>query len=194
MTERPILFNADMVRAILEGRKTQTRRVLKPGIRFAGCVAKWQVSSSGGMDLHISGTPCDRFWVRETWGLHSTEPADGPEGAEVYYRATQGDLHSLRYQLWRPSIFMPRWASRISLKLTQVRVVRLQDISEEDAKAEGIGLVLADSMPEIGRIMIDKDRRAAFAHLWDSINGKRPGCSWKDNPWLWAVDFERATP
>ncbi len=149
MAEKPILFSGEMVRAILAGRKTQTRRIVKgsedcegmdavrdrDGVFYRG----WW--SSGRATQSIEFIPKvnvgDTLWVRETWGLYNTEPSDGPENAQVYYQATDGERHDLLHQRWRPSIHMPRWASRLTLEVTAVRVERLQDISGSDAKAEG---------------------------------------------------------
>jgi hypothetical protein len=164
--DKPILFSGPMVRAILEGRKTVTRRIVKP--------------EAAGDGSWAYGVPGDRLWVREAWGLLDTEPKDGPEKATVLYRATDGERHDLRYQLWRPSIFMPRWASRLTLALVSVRVEMLQAITEEDALAEGFQTV------------------NAFAIAWDQINAggadpDHPGNpnSWVTNPWVWRIEFRR---
>ena len=186
MKERPILFSAAMVRAILSNTKTQTRRVVKPqptelqsetGGPCAGCGAV--VNSRH----RVGGT---RLWVRETWAApHAYDhlpPRLIPQDARIHYAATE-DRGGL---LWRPSIHMPRWASRITLEVTSVRVERLQDISEADALAEGV--------TEDGSLVTDlagNDRGgafAAFATLWEVINGAD---SWDDNPWVWAIEFRR---
>jgi hypothetical protein len=142
-----------------------------------------------------------RLWVRETWGLYDTQPGDGPDGAQVYYRATDGERNDVRYQLWRPSIFMPRWACRIVLEVTDVRVQRLLDISEEDALAEGF-----QKLPASGRVVLEKgaqyfgnawpSARAGFQELWKTINGMPPEDGkvdrrWDDNPWVWCISFNR---
>lgn len=198
--EKPILFSAPMVRAILDGRKTQTRRVLSR-LSGLGAVTCFEGSETTGYDWALRdkrdmwnefrndelmsrcphGTSGDRLWVRETWGLHDTQPSDGPENATVYYRATDGDSHELRHQLWRPSIFMPRWASRITLEITDVRVQRVQEITEEDAIAEG---------SQCSGVPASLTNRGAFAKLWDKINAKR-GYGWDANPWVWAISFKR---
>lgn len=199
LKERPILFSGPMVRAILQGKKTQTRRIIKPQPRWDGDL--WWLGdkyflSVEAMKDHLfhnvygtKGTPYgslyefggDRLWVRETWGLHDTEPKDGPDGAHVYFRATDGDRHELRYQLWRPSIFMPRWASRITLEIDDVRAERLQEITEEDAIAEGA---------QCAGVPASLTNRGAFAKLWDTLNASR-GFGWNQNPWVWVIEFRR---
>lgn len=140
------------------------------------------------------GVPGDRLWVRETWYDNLGEVRTSADGRdEVYYRADglpdmEGEEHDLK---WRPSIHMPRWASRLTLEIVDVKVERLQGISEEDAVAEGVG--------EVGGAIVhrcDSDTKhpAAvyqFAQLWDSINGTKHGCSWQDNPWVWAIEFKK---
>lgn len=261
--ERPILFSSPMVRAILAGQKTQTRRLVtvtggmfsSPMVRaimagtktVTGGKVRLCNGDGRGAFLYLDfdgvpglswrpyggaptqpypnpqdacpyGVPGDRLWVRETWrsweercddgsgsphdydtqcGPHCSQtyvayaasPRTGyrpkPDGATITYLDDSTPLESYHESLtgpWRPSIFMPRWASRITLELTDVRVQRLQDISEEDAKAEGI----TEPMP----IMGTRGYVAAFSYLWDSINGKR--YPWTDsNPWVWALTFRR---
>ena len=185
MKERPILFSGQMVRAILDGRKTQTRRIVKnatgpfwnhSGYRIVMRDGFTFWETHGGIPNEYGpafacpyGKPGDRLWVRETWA-----PAEWPPtGPPAVYRADEGMFASR----WKPSIHMPRWASRINLEVVSVRVERLQDISEEDALAEGITLV------ERGTSPVDQ-----FNKLWESING--PG-SWEANPWVWVVEFKR---
>jgi hypothetical protein len=205
MVDRPILFSAPMVRAILAGTKTQTRRIVKwrgidagLNLQFSGLRA---VRDRGGLwalesdtrtsretrcDLTVCpyGQPGDRLWVRESHWFFQDEhdPVTGYTPPvlttdDVEYRA---DGESTRHG-WRPSIHMPRWASRITLSLTGVRVERLQEISEADATAEGTtnSLHLGG-----GRFATEN-----FAHLWGSINGHE---SWEANPWVWVVEFEHA--
>jgi hypothetical protein len=201
MRERPILFSGPMVRAILEGRKTQTRWVMKPQPVLDGDMVG-HPALCGLFGAHVFGPcaakmiPCpygapgDRLWVRETWapivqiadvdlpaGL--VEKADPRGGVQlIAYRATtedfvwaDGDGYAMEGRsCWRPSIHMPRWASRLLLEVTEVRVQRLQEISEEDARAEGV------------------ESRGAFCGLWDTINGNG---SWRENPWVWCVSFRR---
>lgn len=159
MKERPILFSGPMVRAILDGRKTQTRRVVKPR---QGMLDDWT-----GLPCPY-GKPGDRLWVRETCYFEQ------PHG-EVIYRADPGSEKALDPEFtglrWRPSIHMPRWASRITLEIVNVRVERLQDIRVDDARAEGV----TAKWPVHG-----------FRNLWQSINGFG---SWDANPWVWVVEF-----
>lgn len=163
--ERPIVFSDEMIRAILDGRKTQTRRIMK---HFKYC--KYQI----GMNL----------WVRETWCVEhrfdTITPSKISEAAiiPIWYRATD-DLSgaSLIPGKWRSSVHMPRWASRILLEITDVRVERLQKISEADAVAEGAGYWGCDTVE-------------VFQDLWDSINAKR-GYSWSSNPWCWCISFKK---
>ncbi len=182
MKERPILMSAPMVRAILEGRKTQTRRVYKP--REVDNVE----DPHGALFAFPTpyGSPGDRLWVRETWShdAHDLdtcraahEDASPGIGYGPYYRSTEVAPDTLR---WKPSIFMPRWASRITLEVTEVRVQRLQEISEDDAKAEG-----CEPSGSAGFATA----RGLYAALWDSINGAR--APWPSNPWVWAITFRR---
>jgi len=188
MKERPILFNAEMVRAVLDGSKTQTRRIVKPQpTHFNPAGVPRRANPAGGPSDLIAcpyGQPGDQLWVRETW--RKVEP--GECGCSEHcnhrtgydYRATgSGDDETK----WKPSIHMPRAASRIQLEITGLRVERLQDIREEDALAEGVTLTTCHP-----RHANDMGRRA-YQALWESING--PG-SWADNPWVWAIDFKPA--
>lgn len=194
MKERPILFSGPMVRAILAGKKTMTRRVMKGVPTFFHLdkpVMDWPLSKiytdeHGRFWMNIQtdaddylrqeihcpyGVPGDRLWVRETWGLFDTEPKDGPELAHVFYRATEGEEHELRYQRWRPSIHMPRWASRINLTVTDVRVERLQEIRPCDVQKEGVDYRYSGTDPEGA-----PDWIGAFRELWDKLNAKRGVC------------------
>ena len=193
MTDRPILFSAPMVRALLAGTKTQTRRILKP--KPEGQVWRYGWDKNGGAtfsagDELISGKipiwAGDRLWVRETWqGLSFGDylPTKSSQ-CEVRYAATDPcadlDVEARGYP-WRPSIFMPRFASRLTLTVTDVRVERLQDISEADALAEGIDRI---QFPERGDWGWPQRK---YGELWDSING--PG-AWNSNPWVAAYSFE----
>lgn len=211
MKEHQILFSAPMVRAILAGTKTQTRRVVKPQPFYQGFDGPPRFSSTFGEFHYPSqrgikcpyGHPGDRLYVRETW-QHSNHPY-GPvdESCAIFYRADYwDDPHGMdgekspegKYREWRPSIHMPRWASRILLEIVSVRVERLQDISEEDAMAEGADLahfgVDAYGLPS-GCAVMSVSHRAGYIELWESING--PG-SWYANPWVWVVEFKRVQP
>lgn len=220
---RPILFSGPMVRAILEGRKTQTRRIVKPQPPdHAIEVFDWRapdiaesVKTNEGcyyndMDgLHFLckcpyGTVDTKLWVRETHMLVSSTSGiacngnvqrtfGGREQASVYAtdKSKLGDVGP-----WRPSIYMPKWASRITLEIRDVRVDRLNAISEEDALAEGIhkfagglGLYGYDPKGTPGP-MVGGSAVEAYALLWESINGAG---SWGQNPWVWCISFRRIT-
>ncbi|MCG7803995.1 hypothetical protein MCV29_22820 [Enterobacter asburiae] len=193
MTERGMIFNGEMVRAILDGRKTQTRRPVNP-------------STANLLDLqgqyphkkyNIScpfGAIGDRIWVRETWAEAGASAPD-----LKLYRANYPAHVPAHYEnvppaqdvRWTPSIHMPRWASRILLEITDVRVERLNDISEEDARAEGIidGGCLNCGEPEpCGCANPEPDATDAFAYLWQSIYGQE---NWNANPWVWVIEFNR---
>jgi hypothetical protein len=197
MKDRPILFSGPMIRAILEDRKVQTRRVIKsqPTLPYAwhGCwdgAQFWTDNAQQGEKGETEyrtvpyGTIGDRLWVRETWR--------GQQGA-IEYRADT-DSHGPadgradgESKNWRPSIFMPRWASRITLEVTGVRVERVQDITQQEVKAEGISPYtfargcLSETPP---------DPRWKFIEIWNDINAKR-GYSWESNPWVWVVEFKK---
>jgi hypothetical protein len=194
-----------MVRAILAGNKTQTRRVMKPqpwsipGTPYISDGWMWTKQGHGdgdGLNWGINasmdkvsevlakycphGRPGDRLWVREPVGIHC-RPEDGIEGYCVY-RADFPDGPLVTFEPhWTPAMHMPRWASRITLEITGVRVQRLQDITEEDAIAEGM-----ETIP-VGTATWSN--RQSFATLWDQLNGKREGCAWENNPWVWAIKF-----
>ncbi|MBN8260955.1 MAG: hypothetical protein J0L59_01365 [Xanthomonadales bacterium] len=225
MRERPILFSGAMVRAILEGHKTQTRRVVKnpPAAQFCGLKSSLGYPASEGSTwagfgnpsdpMYVRcpyGQPGDRLWVRETWGYRGgswsteapevqsvnihyqaddsrisyTRAADDDSGLprcreprpdEDYVEDYYNDFLNRYWKQWRPSIHMPRWACRLELEITDVRVERLQAISEADAVAEGA------STP-------GPFARHHFMDLWASINGQ---ASWDANPWVWALTFKR---
>lgn len=180
MKERPILFSGEMVRAILDGRKTQTRRVVK---QRGDC--------SGSVEQCPYGQPGERLWVRETW---ATEGTDETSTLPLQFKADRSDWP--KCSKWRPSIHMPRWASRITLEIESVRVERLQKITEEDAKAEGTrddALVHYYCEEGTDDDPIGNHRcnwRYAFSRLWESINAKR-GFGWDANPWVWVITFRR---
>lgn len=207
MKERPIIFNGDMVRAILEGRKTQTRRVIKPQPVFNSMFNEWRTEKNrvaydtgelifdSFLDGCPYGQPGDELWVRETW-QHCFAQDNVPIEKTIIYKA---DCPNYDATPCKPSIHMPRCFSRIQLKITDVRVERVQDIADEDIKAEGIREFTKD-----GNVMkyglegwvwqtMPRTPRDAFKELWDLINAKR-GYSWDANPWVWAIEFERVEP
>lgn len=262
MKERPILFSGPMVRAILDGRKTQTRRVVKPspGLQsrwasvglLAKCPSCYLCFVDGEMGAQFQhphagttqhygevakdspmgwfrcpyGAPGDRLWVRETWQTSSAADSKSPRRMAIDsigstelipLRYTAGGFRArfdTRDMLWgksRPSIHMPRWASRINLEITGLRVERLREISEADAVAEGVDAVSMADFPRQATM----SRRADFAQLWDSINGKprkssmspkkraatvaatektKPLYSWASNPWVWVIEFKALEP
>jgi hypothetical protein len=194
MKERPILFNAHMVSAILDSRKTQTRRVIKsqpigPVEKLCAC---WSWADTGSRDPECGGhygfscphgKPGDRLWVRETFCLSGSFPI---------YRADSNPSTPVR---WTPSIFMPRSASRITLEITDVRVERVQAISETDAIAEGIDNIGLEYSIEpwknylkAGNGYQKSTPQASYMTLWKSINGHE---SWDANPWVWVIEFRR---
>lgn len=238
MAERPVLFSVSMVRALLAGRKTVTRRLLKPqpapnSPHDGG--TKWVFDAHKGLHIpcgtvgHLTvaeklglrcpfGQPGDRLWVRETWRV-SSEGNHYPSNEKslyVEYRAGAvagfGQQRSKfrveedaglaarawgkgRSYSWRPSIHMPRWASRLTLEVVSVRVERLHDITEEDAQAEGVerhpeacGWLNYEPSPAFEEVSYHVTARDSFASLWRSINGAE---SWDANPWVWRVEFRR---
>lgn len=192
-----------MVRAILDGRKTQTRRVVKvqpdPDWMFnLRTVINTEKNSIEFVDDDYRycvacpyGQPGDELWVRETWRpLCEFDPS--PETGAAYWADSHAGLERRNGDAkWRPSIHMPRWASRITLTVKAVRVERLQDISEADAIAEGVELT-QQSQGLYYKHPSDQRMTAvaslAFQWLWESINGPD---SWDANPWVWVVEFER---
>jgi hypothetical protein len=179
MKERPILMSAPMVRATLADIKTNTRRVIKPTWQPATDRQYIAMSNYRAAAACPYGQPGDLLWVRETW-------CDGyPGTADPYlYRATYegGASHK-----WKPSIFMPRAASRLTLRITDVRAERVQDATPEDCLAEGITPDMEIHAGQYWR----EDARERFTALWDGINAKR-GYGWAANPWVWVISFERA--
>ncbi|WP_049202633.1 hypothetical protein [Serratia marcescens] len=232
MKERPVIFNSEMVRAILDGRKTQTRRVMavQPESNQFGLLRitdstkrsdigkyHWAESNATGTHQRSALFSCpfgqvgDRLWVRETWSDVNLEgipavayradgdvysPMDDESFLDEYGAFNYEDHRVTKYHfaawysdliegiegVWRPSIHMPRWASRITLEITGVRVERLNDISEEDAKAEG---VKAGVSPGHEHMM----HQVAFRELWQSIYSEE---SWSANPWVWVIEFRLA--
>ncbi len=235
ITERGMIFNGEMVRAILDGRKTQTRRIVKGADGAVKFCKEWDINGEEvfvvlgekdhtGMNPVLGAISCpfgavgERIWVRETWGVVSHEldedgriqpwtpdrPAtvihempfgNGYYSGHAIYAAdgdfTWGDDDGYEdgRSCWKPSIHMPRWASRILLEITDVRVERLNAISQEDAQAEGMELTgwrPTYSDPDSGgEVWTPYDN---FARLWESIYGEG---SWKVNPWVWVIEFKR---
>lgn len=229
MIERPILFNTDMVKAILDGRKTQTRRPVKnqPSNgwafedietggafgritsthpkkgKFGAFVRRGVGTDFPEVDIEVSpyGMPGDHLWVRETWQGPLVDEKDEGEFMEdqssfqkpkyCAYRASDDscefydmELGELVYR-WKPSIHMPRWACRLVLEITDVRLERVQDITEEDAKAEG---TITEKMAlEAGLTWRFGDRKQ-FQDMWDKVYPN----SWKNNEWVWVIEFKIA--
>ena len=202
MKERPILFSAPMVRAILEGQKTATRRPVK------GAAAKWLIDftpefvADSANALCPYGAPGDRLWVREAWQadaqVNAVAPRDLSQGEPIQYPANgvvrQTGCSIITPGKTRPSIHMPRWVSRILLEVTAVRVERLHDIDEDQVQAEGIGdhefgcmqPYDQDGAPECDCCNISFEE--SFQRLWETINGAD---AWSANPWVWVIEFKR---
>lgn len=227
MTERGMIFNGEMVRAIIDGRKTQTRRIVKGTDGAVKFCKEWDINGEeifvvlgekdhAGMNPVLGAISCpfggigDRIWVRETWSDVNLEgiPAvayradgdvyslmddesfldedgafnyDEPRVTKYHFAAWYSDLIGGIEGDWRPSIHMPRWASRILLEITDIRVERLASVSDEDAGKEGYP---ADPSPFGGPM----DKWLWFRQLWDGIYPKH---SFKHNPWVWVIEFKR---
>lgn len=195
MKERPILFSAPMVRALLAGTKTQTRRVVKASHIASTHYGSEDRASILARDTYRCpyGQPSDRLWVRETFDpIPPQDPHyNGGRPIAIDYFATHGkDSHQWRIKdedgmrRWKPSIHMPRWASRILLEVVSVRVERLQDISEADCIAEGA----AGGHGAIPGYAYAATPLEHYRYVWKAING--PG-SWDENPWVWVIEFKR---
>ena len=218
---KPILFNTEMVQAILEGRKTQTRRALKISqpfldyepehkfyLRFIpndemGPLAFYSNKPQGFISAHCAGEVAkydigNILWVRETF--QESECFDFEMKNQFVYKANEADFNfAEEFNVkWKPSLFMPKEAARIFLKVTNVRCERLQDISEEDARLEGMERSITGSYKLYGRHKIKNYRGQnarfgcpvdSFQTLWQSINAKKH--PWSSNPWVWVYDFER---
>lgn len=239
MSEYPILFKPKMVQAILDGRKSQTRRVMKPQPPSEGEVkihipkpvyGDWPIghmykAPAGTHKAKLNpfaavsvkddrwdtwlgikpaefewispyGKPGDALWVRETYAVTERyddyRPSDVPEGTQVWYQAGGKRYESFTDDVWRgkrrPSIYMCRWMSRLTLEITDVRVERVCHISPQDAASEGVPVLSgATGSPDslTAGLLVDQ-----FRQLWDEINLER-GYPWKDNPWVWVIKFEK---
>ncbi|HCU0656778.1 TPA: hypothetical protein OUF52_003826 [Klebsiella quasipneumoniae] len=212
MKERGMIFNGEMVRAILDGRKTQTRRPIKwkqtrfteIGEREDGSKWPWSEDAEHACDFWHPcplGAVGDRIWVRETWARYNIDQ----NSHDIAYRATTPENWPEEGR-WRPSIHMPRWASRILLEITNVRVERLNAISEEDAQREGVHTEVWDQtvvarnyaardeffqfwsedMPHY--VEMNQLYRSSFRSLWESIYGTE---NWLANPWVWVIEYKR---
>ncbi|EPY7253729.1 TPA: hypothetical protein ACN7JV_002601 [Klebsiella pneumoniae] len=204
MKERGMIFNGEMVRALLDGRKTQTRRIVKGTDGAVKFCKEWNINGEEvfvvlgekdhtGMNPVLGAISCpfgavgDRIWVREAFRVHSR----ATDVATLVYKASERNSWTEQTrrvpvavcnkpatpEKWTPSLHMPRWASRILLEITGVRVERLRSMSQDDARAEGV--IAASGPMEAG---------LAFRELWDSIYGEE---SWKANPWVWVIEFKR---
>lgn len=212
----PILFNGDMVRAILDGRKTVTRRIVKkqPEISLDGteCECRHEkgfydmggnnwacrqcgygvIPMRGGSWIHASYQPGDILYVRETWDNLPVNPDGSYCGYDRYYYRADGDLRPEGWQgNWHPSVHMLKYAARIWLKVTDVRVERLEDITDEQAKAEGANWKNGKNVgweEKMRRTAIDR-----FAELWNSTIKKSDldRYGWDASPWVWVIEFER---
>ena len=186
MKERPILFNGDMVRAILDGRKTQTRRPIHKDIASV-------IGDDPNYYLYRCpfGQAGDRLWVRETW-MRSGFDVDFGHQYITYCSDNAAKIVSLAIKELCasgnkiPSIHMPRWASRILLEITDVRIERVQDITEADANAEGCDNSESEAAVEIGWYELP---RRAFRRVWDQCYSRR-GLGWDANPWVWVIEFK----
>lgn len=202
MTERPIPFRDWEVRATLKGTKRQVRRVIKllnggapptesetvskqlssmTDPEFNGAWTWWGGKPLAPITKPLFcpyGKPGDLLWVRETWAPLKSGNVD--------FAADWSDTQRNFAGKWRPSIHMPRWASRITLRIADVRVERLQDITEDDARAEGVGYKNPGYLPGTKGNWI-----GSFAYLWNHLNGPD---AWNANPWVWVINFERVTP
>ncbi|MCW9252089.1 hypothetical protein N5I36_08965 [Klebsiella aerogenes] len=221
MTERGMIFNGEMVRAILDGRKTQTRRIMKIQPEHSGLGLRrvidskngsddgkyfWSLSDACGLKIRSKSFTCpfgsvgDRIWVREAFRVHSR----ATDVATLVYKASVRNswteqTHRVPVAVcnkaampekWTPSLHMPRWASRLLLEITDVRVERLREISQADAEAEGVGKLKKGFWKNYqpGWTEFQLTARGSFATLWKSIYGDE---SWYADPWVWVIEFKR---
>lgn len=208
MSEKPIIFSTEMVRAILDGRKTQTRRVMKPQPKASELFddyiqyknIHWNPKDDYKHNIPVQALKYklgDVLWVRETWRPVNSETYKiYPKESAIDYAADWSPIHfensknpkACNGGKWRPSIHMPRAAARLFLRVTDVRIERVQEISADEAEKEGCKFVYAYGLDSVAMSPYQ-----AFIHLWDCLNAKR-GYSWKSNPWVWVIEFERITP
>ena len=224
MNDHPILMTSDMVRAVLDGRKTQTRRIIKPqpekdpdGTKYNKS-GYWCAIPGIGMMVPLGSLNClcpygevgDTLWVRETWATlkywDNTKPSkiDQFRNPKIWYIADEPTPSETKCNPWnggnigkvRPSIFMPKWACRIFLEITNIRVERVQEITPKDCIAEGITLISgkrnlspASAYKDYSGQVEKCGAVASFCTLWDSINIKR--APWKDNPWVFVISFKK---
>jgi len=199
MKHLPIIFSTPMVQAILDDRKTQTRRVVKPQPIRSPYWTHYENSGAfypATYDAEPSilrcpfGKPGDRLYVRETFGFDPWHYLEGHDS--ILYRACQ-KIDSDYPIKWKPSIYMPKKYARIWLEITNVRVERLQDITESDAEKEGVNQGIVRTQELISGRWVDYPYyKKGFKDLWDSINGKKH--PWKANLWVWVLEFRKVTP
>lgn len=208
MKERPILFSTEMIKSILENRKTQTRRVIKP--QPPEDISKFlKMKLHTGETLQIVETPYSYktikcpygvigggLWVRETFSVRDywdNESVGGLGFAKNRKCCYKADGNKPKWAgRWRPSIFMPRWASRINLEIVNIRIERIQEITYDDCLKEGWNGYNGDygKTTDVGGSELYADSRAWYQELWDSINAKR-GYDWAKNVWVWVIEFKR---
>ena len=198
MKERPIIFSGPMVKAVLAGRKTQTRRIVKGKwislVEQVLMVNGKRVFDTLEYDLTTPyGILDDRLWVKETFRISESSCNDySPSKDDVHYRADDDECGG---GPWKPAIYMHRHLSRLTLEIIDVRVQRLQEITEEDVKAEG---AMFHNGGEIGHSGwrhdfkdVHSNARSSFGRLWNSIHGED---AWNENPWVWAITFKKLCP
>lgn len=190
MKARPILFSTEMINALLDGRKTQTRRVVK--VNHAGRAQlggrNWHIDDPDAVRACPYGVPGDLLWVREAHYIIGEHPGPRPGSRWTHYRADGSNNQNDPAQWhgpWKPGIHMPRHASRLTLRLTDVRVQRVQEIGLDDTLAEGAPR--HDHMD--GAIRVTTWPTDWYRSLWESLNAAR-GYEWNANPWVWAISFE----
>ena len=202
MKERPIAFSPEMVRAILDGRKTMTRRVVKPqsdGDGLSKLIDGPWIDTSERVFPCPHGVPGDKLWVRETCAFVECDstPSGIPIDPFVVYFADGASLEALRHhgyfvERWTPSRFMPRRASRILLEIEDIRVERVQEISGQDVQDEGVAdsLAFGKNNP-VSRQNWERAQHRAFARLWNTIHKAKPEHQWDANPFVWVISFRR---